>query len=143
MTYKLNQVGELEGIVTASALLSPHNIFGVDNDAYRVHLQFPTGDQVKELLYMFNTEGPCPQGRSVQRPWMIDHNTVAITSLIKPRCSVSLDEELHPGTLVLVRFRPEVVELEEAVIQELRLVLVDNSSYGEDWDTPQPGDIDF
>ena len=141
--FKVERVDTLEGVVSDSAILSPLNSFLKDNEEYGVTLTFPNSGVVEELQQAFRCSGVQPGSRQGQRPWLCDDGySVRASSLLQPRATKKITDELTRGSVVRLRVRPEVVSLEEGVIERLILVAVDNTSY-DPTDDEFEGGFDF
>ena len=126
--FQIDQVTHVEGLVVDSYVLSPENSFHKVVEDYGVSLVFPNTGVVDELTRLFKEDGEADHGRSRLQPWLISSDTISITSILKPRLAEKISEEFKPGTLLRVRFRPEIKTLGDAVVENLRLVVIQNNS---------------
>lgn len=127
--FKVGQVSDLEGLVADSYIMSPHNSYVQSNEDYGISITFPHTGIVDEIESAFRVALAPYAGRPIKSMWKTDRYTARATSLLQPKTTTKLTDEISRGSFVKVRVRPEFVVMDECVLEVLKLVQVDNTNY--------------
>lgn len=116
-----------DGIVIESAIESPHNSFYENNEYYALTLEFSSEEYVDEIERIFRSTARHTH-LPHQSPWRISKYSIRATSLIKPKRNGAEGEELTGWGEYDIRVKTQLNVGQEAVIEEVLLVMVSDLS---------------
>lgn len=112
----------LDGVVTDSAIVSPHNSFWESNEYYALSIEFPSAQYVSELERIFRAEARHTHLPHLS-PWRLSDTSIRATSLVQPKVN-NIEGELTGWGEYEIRVKSNLLIGAEAVIEQCLIVMV-------------------
>lgn len=130
--------------VVDSALLSPHNSFINTNQHYLLTVCPPDKDVIREIEHCFemNRHPDLPH----ENAWKFSSSAFTVNTLSMPRLPKGMDNEFNKGDLVWFACKPNLMIGDEAVIERMLLVAINNPPMWEDeayWESIPAQEFNF